>query len=513
MPLLAGAARARSWDALCWDLTEAFSRTCAVSPAREAVKEACARGDFEELDQLYFLWEDQFQTVASNHRRRCSFGLLSGFHHDDLSGIPLGAVASALTSEGTIFDTYYRDVVLPRLHSLKPSVIGITIASHHQVIAALRLLQFVREALPKALIILGGNVVTRLRHSNAFRVLQAHADQVVIYQGDLAFGQSLQVVESVGVQKARKVLPLIAGDQQVAYESWPVPCFDGIDFDGFVGIPVLPYVSTRGCYWGRCNFCAIPMGWSEQGYAGSAPAQYVKDQLVSAVQTTGIRRIKFVDEALSPAKAKRLASFLRHDDYAIEWEAYARLEKAWEDLPLLHHAYAGGLRKLYFGLEQAPTTNRAILNKNDHGDIRRIMTACHTAGIKLHLFCMVGHPRSTTTDAWATTNFLIDNQMLIDTADLVGFRLDHGTTVPGVAELPNPYCDWQMSRRYTPTEPEVLSYEAVGQLEAECQEAVWVSAPRLLHPLYRIVGPWSVDTSAYRPHSIGALVEMDQGVA
>src|SRR6202030_3210345 len=121
-------------------------------------------------------------------------------------------------------------------------------------------------------------------------------------------------------------------------------------------------------------------------------------------------------------------------------------------IPFLEHAYSGGLRKLYVGLEQAPTTNRQVLNKNDKGDVVQIMKACKVAGIKLHLFCMVGHPGSSTEDAWATTNFLIDNQVLIDTADLVGFRLDRGTSVPGVQPVTNSSSksDWQMSMRFEP---------------------------------------------------------------
>jgi Radical SAM superfamily len=486
-PLLAGAARDCDWNAISWDLTAAYFRCTSATPAREAIIDASARGDAEELDRFYFGWEDQVRE-NTNRWPDHSFTLLSGFDFDPLSHLPLAAVASDLRHSGTVFEPFYRMHVIPRLMQLAPSVVGITIASRHQVIPTLRLLQLVREALPKSFLVLGGNIVTRLRGSTAFAVLQSHADQIVTYQGEAAFKRTISAINSSATTP-----PVAAteGDEYIPYSEWPIPHFAGIEFDDFVGIPALPYVSTRGCYWGRCTFCAIPAGWADGGYAGTAPAEFVADQLIRIADETGISKIKFVDEAIAPAKVRRLSPLLSSSTARIEWEAYARLERDWENPAVMDAAYAGGLRKLYLGLEQAPSTNRKILNKNDKGDILRIMAACQQSGIKLHLFCMVGHPGSTVEDAWATTNFLIDHQETIDTADLVGFRLDRGTTVAGVRPVPSPVCDWETSWRYEPTDEGILDQEAVQEIESECQEAIWQTVPRLLHPLYRVVGPWS----------------------
>jgi hypothetical protein len=500
MPLLAGAVRDYGWSALTWDLTASFYRSMSRLPQRREIVGATFRNDFDELDRLYFKWEDQFRKYPFD-RPGYSFSLLSGFSFGDLSGLPLAAVAQAIRTNGTIFDGFYRETVIPRLIALNPSVVGVTIASRHQVIPALHLLQLLREALPECMIVLGGNVVTRLRNSAAFGVLQSHADQVVSYQGDAAFKRTIAAI-AASATGARGMVPATDGDERIPYPEWPLPCFDGIDFEDVVGIPVLPYVSTRGCYWGKCSFCAIPAGWANGGYAGTAAAEFVFDQLVRMEEETGIARIKFVDEAIAPSKVGRLSGLLRKHGASIEWEAYARLEREWENAAFMEAAYAGGLRKLYLGLEQAPTTNRQVLNKNDKGDIFRIMSACQRSGVKLHLFCMVGHPGSRVDDAWATTRFLIDHQDAIDTADLVGFRLDRGTTVPGVRAVPGPNCDWETSSRYEPTEDDILPHAAVLEIELECQEAIWQSVPRLLHPFYRIVGPWTLSDN--RQPALGA---------
>lgn len=489
LPLLAGTSRGTDWQVETWDLTGEFYGVHAGLPVRRALIDASHAGDFARLDNLYFDWEDKIRGFPWTGDDRQGFRLLSGFPLTRFHALPLSEVARTVC-EGTVFTNFFADHVIPRLLGAEPSVIGVTIASCEQMVPAIELLQLIRQVLPNTYIVLGGNIVTRLRQTSAFVTLRALADQVVLFQGDLAFSRVLDVVDQIGIRKARQLLPRIASDESIPYELWPVPEYSGIDFGHYAAIPVLSYVSTRGCYWGRCHFCAIPAGWSTKGYAGSASGDFVAGQLAQMTSETGIPRVKFVDEAVPPHKIRPLSVRLQELELNIEWEGYARLESAWENVALLEDAYAGGLRKLYFGLEQAPTASRVNFGKNDHGDPLRIMRACARVGIKVHVFCMVGHPGTSCEDASATVRFLQDNEHLVDTADLVGFRLDRGTQVPGVSPRTIAATDWQISLPYESSCPGVLGPEEVSQLEYECQEKLWESVPRLLHPLYRMVGPW-----------------------
>lgn len=488
LPLLAGSVRTLGNECSVWDLTQDFLRSFTIPPARDEIVTACKRSDYVVLDNLYFEWEDQFVALAGQVAEPETSGLLSGFSFSHLRTLPL-AEALRLLRGGSPYSQFYRERVLPRLAAEKPALIGVTVASQEQLLPAVELLALIREEFPETFVVLGGNVITRLRDTSAFPVLCSLADQVALYQGDLAIKRIVQAVVELGVQKAREVLPRVVADELVPYESWAVPSFDGIALDNYIGVPAIPYVSTRGCYWGKCHFCAIPAGWSKKGYAGSAPGEFVVSQLAQMCSDTGIRCVKFVDEAVAPSKADEVSRLLVQAGVEVEWEGYARLEPAWEDGDFLKRAYDGGLRKLYFGLEQAPTASRVLFGKNDRGNPTRILSACAGAGIKVHLFCMVGHPGTTRDDANATVKFLLDNQHLVDTADLVGFRLDRGTVVPGVRPLPAT-SDWAMSLRYEPAVPGGLTLEAVNEMETECQEILWEEVPRLLHPLYRVVGPW-----------------------
>jgi hypothetical protein len=504
---LAGVGREAGWRVECCDLTAEFCRAYCSPPAANRLCRAISGNDYAQVDALYFDWEDQFQSISGGFEHALDFRLLSGYLLRRFRDLPLARVVNEL-KDGTIHSPFLRQHVVPRLAASRPEIVGVTIASEHQVVPAIEVLQLVREVLPESYVLLGGNVVTRLRDSTAFAVLRSLADGVVVFQGELAFQTVLDYISEMGVKRARQELPGVMGHESIPVESWPTPSFDGLDLRGYVGISALPYVSTRGCYWGRCSFCAIPMGWSQMGYAGSAPAEFVVKQLVRMGEETGVPRFKFVDEAMPPAKARRLGRLLSGVG-SIEWEAYARLEPAWEEPTLLHEAAAGGLRKLYFGLEQAPSTDRLVLNKNDRGNITRIMRNCREAGVKVHAFCMVGYPGTGRADALATASFLVDHADVIDTADLVGFRLERGKAVPGTRPNPTREVDWRVSVPFVPTEMGVLCCEEVQELEGECQELLWERAPRLLHPLYRVVSPWGPDGL---PAAMGSTVHSSQDV-
>jgi len=488
LPLLAGVARGlHTWNIETWDLSSEFYKAHAVPPRRDELITASKAGDFENLDKMYFCWEDKLRLVSAAGG---DLGLLSGYQLSRYRSLPLSEAVKVIEGEGTIYTDFLENDFLSRLVEANPLLVGITIASVNQVIPAIEILKLVRSELPGSFVLLGGNVVTRLRQSPAFEVLKSLSDQIVLFQGERSFLQTMQAIRSVGVRGARQRLPHVVQDESIPCELWPVPCFDGISFDDVVGVPVLPYVSTRGCYWGKCPFCAIPAGWSTTGYGGSAPARFVAKQLVQMFAETGLSRVKFVDEAMPLNKIGSLCDELKMLEVKLEWEAYARLEKGWEDAGLLESAKSQGLRKLYFGLEQAPSTSRRFFGKEDSGDPYRILQACNQTGVKVHFFCMVGLPGTSYEDAESTVEFLLDNESLIDTADLVGFQFERGTSVPGIRPLSDGASDWATSLPYEPIDGSVLSAEQVSELEMVCQEKLWESVPRLLHPLYRLVGHW-----------------------
>jgi Radical SAM superfamily len=491
LPLLAGSGNGiEGWEIEIKDLSADYYFKKSGSLSTEAVSKAVLNKDYQVLDQLYFSWEDEIQTKTADNGYGNSFRLLSGYSFSELNKVKLlSDVLDYIRYNGSVYTSFLTDDVIPKLMKEKPSVIAVSISSSNQLIPALELLTFLKEYMPDVFILLGGNVVTRLRGTSAMKVFTKISDQVVLFQGELAFRNILQIINEIGVHRAKQKVNEVAGDQFIPLDMWPIPSFKGIRFDQINGKQTIPYVSTRGCYWGRCSFCAIPSGWSENSYAGSNPMECVLEQIQIMIKNTGVTRIKFVDECMHANKVIDACKVFQKARRRFEWEAYARLEPAWENDELLVQAYKIGLRKLYFGLEQVPTTSRGLMNKHDKGNYLKILDACNKAQIAVHFFCMVGFPGTSNEEAESTTRFLIDNQNLIDTADLVGFRLDRGTRVPSINPLIKDLSDWKLTIPYEP-DNEIMSSSRVSELEFTCQDALWENAPHLLHPLYRLVNPW-----------------------
>lgn len=513
LPLIAGAISEMGWAVETRDLSFEFYRRMGAEPDSTEIVAACNRADYEELDQLYFRWEDSFKDLA--HKHNLNFGLVSGFSGAYFTSKTVPDLLSSIKN-GTVFTDFYASYLRQSMKEHDPDLIGVTIASHHQLLPAIELLFYLRDVMPTAVIVLGGAVVTRLRDSASFREILRLADKVVIFQGDsvirqicseMAKSRSLKGSNLAGSRYIEA--PLNPSGRAVPLEQWSTPFFAGLRTGEYPGRNTLSYVSTRGCYWGRCPFCAIPAGWSPTGYAGAAPAELIVRQISQMTQDTGIKRIKFVDEAFPPAKIFPLAGETERARTEFIWEAYARLEPAWERKDLLLAAKSSGLRRLYFGLEVAPSGNRAPLGKNDKGNVMTILERCHDAGILVHLFCMVGHPGTSRRDAELTADFLVKQQDLIDTADLVGFRLERGTKVPGVCPDPNTCDDLLLSLPYLPTEPGVLTSSEVNELELELQERIWEEVPRILHPLYRIGCAWGKDDYLGRGEDLSQRARYD----
>jgi len=482
LPLIARMLEGLGWGVDTWDLSEDFYGLIGDRIDNKDLLISSSLGDYDGLDQLYFDWEDSILPLAKEYD--LNFGLISGFSGGPFSSSGVPELFEAV-EKGTVYTDYFYNHLRPRLMELQPSLVGVTIASYNQIMPAVELLISVRKWLPNVTTILGGNVVTRLRDSRPFRKVSALADVTVTFQGESAIRKIHDLIEN-GRRNGQIQTPIKIVGKNIPPESWPIPTFKGLNLKNYVGQLSLPYVSTRGCYWGKCSFCAIPAGWSESGYAGSLKSDIIVRQIEEIIKQTQVNKFKFVDEAFPPSKISKLYNSLKNNQLEFYWEAYARIERLWEEEEILSMGRKTGLSKLYFGLETVTSKNRKFLGKNDHGNLLKIMENCKKVGISIHLFCMAGHPNTTIYDSMATVDFLIEYQELIDTADFVGFRLDRGTNVEGVMPLNNSNEDILLSLPFLSTIRGGLTQSDIDNLEYDCQERIWDEVPRFLHPLYRL---------------------------
>src|SRR6266705_2481995 len=184
----------------------------------------------------------------------------------------------------------YRDVfehiLKPAIVAERPDVIGISIVLQQQIFSTMTFCKLIKEQFPKIHVTVGGNTVTRLRDVlPETPKLFALFDSAVIYEGETAF---LQLVEAVGAGRELAGIPnLMYRDgsgihtSSLSYaedmSSLPPPDFDGLPLEKyFVPDRVLPYLATRGCYWGRCEFCDHGEGYTA-GYRTKKIDQIIEE--------------------------------------------------------------------------------------------------------------------------------------------------------------------------------------------------------------------------------------------
>lgn len=478
LPLMAGALTNSGYKVETIDLSNLYYQQFDNIPDQNKLELSCKTEDFGIIDQMYFKWQEPFEEIAK--RFNSQFGLISGFTGDSISSYNFEELLIK-THNGTPFTSFYETEVHEIIREKDPVFIGISVASFNQFIASVELIQYIKHHFPEINIILGGNYITRLKGKETLRHLSKLTDGIILFQGE---NQILDIVKALKTNRTLKKISI--GDDLVP-NKWHSPYFNGIELEAYPGaIKMLPIVFTRGCYYNKCSFCTIPAAWSNKGYVGISDSSFIVKQINHLIERYKIKNFKIIDESFIP---KRINDFLKLD-VEFYWEAYVRVERFWEKYENVQKAFNTGCRKLYFGLEQAPDTNVEPLNKRNNGDILRIIENCNKAGIKIHIFTMIGYPGTTIEDAEKTAEFLLEYSDFIDTADISGFRMERIIENEFVKPILH-YDDLKLHYDFIAKDKKALSSKDVQSLENQIIDIIWENAPKLIHPLYRIGQTWN----------------------
>jgi anaerobic magnesium-protoporphyrin IX monomethyl ester cyclase len=377
----------------------------------------------------------------------------------------------------------YRDVfeqlVKPVLQSEQPDVVGISIVLQQQIFSSMTFCAMIKQQFPNIHVTIGGNTVTRLRDVLPQSPLFQYFDSAVVYEGETAF---LQLVEAVGAKRDLSSVPnTIYKDDKGVHDATisyaedmaelPPPDFDGLPLSKyFVPGNILPYLATRGCYWGRCEFCDHGEGYTA-GYRSKkiqdvlADIRYLKDKY-------GVRYFHFTDESYPPALFRKLARGLVEEKMDIFWTTHMRFEKSLIDDSVWEDAKNSGCRYLHFGYESGV---ERVLKLMDKATTTEVMTKhlklTADAGIWNHCMGFFGFPGETKAEAWQSVEFLEQNKNHVHSLGFGTFDLGRHNPVAkhperwGVTAYKNP--DWDLALDYYFTVKEGMSIEEAERVFQE----------------------------------------------
>ncbi len=346
-------------------------------------------------------------------------------------GVSKEVVACLDDEQLNVYRDVCRQLVLPAVSKEAPEVVGVSIGTQMQLLAGLTFCKMIKELFPDIHVTIGGNVVTRLqeelpRHGELFASV---VDSAILYEGEHAL---LWLLEALAGEREWTSVPnLIYRDEAGIHlnkdiytektTSLPLPDFDGLPLDRyFVPVRILPYLATRGCYWGRCTFCDHGQGYFDQ-YRGM-PAQEVVRQITALKEKYRAEHFLFADESYPPALLKKVSQLLVDQDVGIKWTTLIRFEETLQDPQIWQLAVQSGCCTLYYGMESA---NERVLNLMDKhvkkSVIENNLREAAKAGIWNHVMAFYGFPGETREEAEETRQFLLDNQASIHSVELFYF--------------------------------------------------------------------------------------------
>jgi len=363
-----------------------------------------------------------------------------------------------------IYRDVYRQLIAPVMQEEKPGMVGISIVQQKQLIPTFTFCKMIKEEFPDVHITIGGNIVTRIRDElQNQEKLFGTIDSAVLYEGENAY---LQLVEAVEQEKPLAGLPnLIYRDdsgihvnQDVCSENLselPPPDFEGLPLEKyFVPKLILPYLATRGCYWGRCTFCDHFQGYVE-GFRTMQVEQIV-EEIRFLKEKYNTRYFHFTDESYPPALFRKLSQRLIEEKLDIVWTTHMRFEETLLDEQVWKDVQESGCRYLHFGYESGNQRVLKLMDKATKLDaIQTNLRMSSEAGIWNHIMGFFGFPGETKEEAEDSKRFVHDNRAHIHSLGFMTYVLGKYSPVAfepekyGVSYYKNPEWDLAMDYYFT----------------------------------------------------------------
>jgi radical SAM superfamily enzyme YgiQ (UPF0313 family)/tetratricopeptide (TPR) repeat protein len=314
----------------------------------------------------------------------------------------------------------------------RPAVVGFSITFTDQLAFSTQCARVLKALRPDLTIVFGGGF---FKESNLEGfVAEPFVDALILNEGEAAFlafleakrdGADLSLVPGVVLHQDDDTVSRVPNTFAVKQEDLPFADFSDLDHAAYLApVPVYPVLSSRGCYWRRCTFCN-----HFASYANSYKTQSI-ERLIDELEhhaKNGVRHFTFVDEMISAKRFKKISEEILARGLDIRFYALAKPTNDFDEEILALMRKAGCLC-IYWGMESGSERVLKMMDKgNDAAGSARTLAMASRAGIRNHVFLIVGFPSETREEVEETLTFLHANQDYIDATVAGNFVLEMGT--------------------------------------------------------------------------------------
>ena len=332
--------------------------------------------------------------------------------------------AKSYIDSENLFSYLFEKYELHTFKELNIDIASFSITTPEQVIPAFSYIKEIKKHLPQIKVVLGGEFISRkynvLLKSDDYKTL---FDFLFIGDLDNSFIRFIDELRrsSLDLKKHTNILSKSSGLEDYSKSRKPIisitPEFVGLPINNYFSHQtILPVELSRGCYWGKCNFCEINgIKYNE----ASIESTITKIKKYNA--KFGVSNFSIVSSSPSPKTLLKLAERLSKSEF--KWSSYLRPEK-YIDKSFAKKLYAGGCRAVFVGIESG---SQKILDAMNKGlrieDTVECINHIHNAGILIHGYFMFGYDGENDKDRTMTLNFLEKYKHLFSSMSFTSYTI------------------------------------------------------------------------------------------
>ena len=390
-----------------------------VEDAKNVLKDENRFFQFDTYSKAYTNLKIAMQLISyAHHPSRVDLDsfFMQGNPEENLSGILVAAKDTVRNPFLHIFEEH----LIPKIPWDDYGIVGLSIIHIGQVIPGLTLARQLRKLYPNLHIVVGGSVFNR--HADLLddkqELFKEFFHSLIVSEGELPLDQ---LVHHLKENKSLHTVPNLIhleGDKVIRnpksealpYEELSCPTFDQLPLEKYLmPYPVLPYMSSRGCYWGKCTFCTHSFIYDSH-YRKENEVR-VAEELEHLSKKYKTKYFTFSDEAISPNAFNRMSKEILKRGVEMRSLGMLKFESSEKETPeLFDDIYRAGFLMLFFGLESANDRILSVIDKGcDQETERAVLKHSSEAGIWNHLYLFFGFPTEEREEAEDTIKFTIEN--------------------------------------------------------------------------------------------------------
>lgn len=344
-------------------------------------------------------------------------------------------IFNEIMKDGNLFVEFF-DSFLKDKKYIRSKLFGISICFEDQILPSFSLAKAIRSRFKDAIVVMGGNIVTRL-YENIIKSKLSHlVDYLIVKEGEDALCELVKaIILKEGCILNPKIIPIcdsnldnrrikMKGFAATDIRNIRPPIFNFKNMDYYLApLSIRPIFLSRRCYWAKCDFCSIYSSWDK--------TYRVRDldnvlETIKQHHRAGIRHFRIVDEDCHPKLLNNFADKLISNGLSIYYEAYSRFESEFLEKAFCEKLFNSGCRQLFFGLESIGEYTLRLIKKGSFytkDNIAKVLKNTSNARILNSLFLIMGIPGTPENDEKETIDFIINN-IYIHRSVIASFLID-----------------------------------------------------------------------------------------